>query len=436
MYQAGLIGRTGNDRRIDELEIAAMRSDAEIIIQRTIQDVLPMKAVREVLEEIPLSKPVYVIAIGKAAWGMADEAARRLGSRIVEGIVVTKYGHSRGRIEGFQIMETAHPFPDENSMAAAGKILELADRLTEKEEVLLLLSGGGSALVEMPAPGLTLAEVTRVTEILLKCGANIVEINTVRKHLSAIKGGKLAKHLQPARGYAIILSDVVGNHPEMIASGMTYPDDTSAPDVMEVIEKYNLDVRENVLRILRKSEETLSSNITNIVKGNVEELCRAASKHTEELGYRSYILSADAGCEAKELGIWFSQAAGKIRGDNPWQLSRPCAVIVGGETVVKVNGNGKGGRNQEIALQAAVGLQDMKQTVLFSLASDGTDGPTDAAGGIVDGYTVKNLEEKGMNIEDYLNNNDAYHALKVINGLIMTGPTGTNVNDVTVLLVK
>ena len=291
MYQAGTIRRAGDDSGIYEVE--AMRRDAETVIQKTIEDVLPMKAVREVLEEIALTKPVYVIAIGKAAWGMADEAARLLGSRIVEGIVVTKYGHSKGNIEGFQIMETAHPFPDDNSMLAAGKVLELADRVTENEEVLLLLSGGGSALVEMPAAGLTLPEVTRVTEILLKCGANIVEINTVRKHLSAIKGGKLAKHLQPATGYAIILSDVVGNHPEMIASGMTYPDATDAPEVMEVIEKYHLDVGDKVIRVLEKSEETLVSNITNIVKGNVEELCSSAAEHVRELGYKPYIFSTN-----------------------------------------------------------------------------------------------------------------------------------------------
>lgn len=434
MYQSGTIERTGNDSGICEVE--AMRRDAETIIQRTIEDVLPMKAVKEVLEEIILTKPVYVIAIGKAAWGMADEAARILGSHIVEGIVVTKYGHSKGEIEGFQIMETAHPFPDQNSMLAAGKVLELADRITCEEEVLLLLSGGGSSLVEMPAPGLTLPEVTRLTELLLKCGANIVEINTVRKHLSAIKGGKLAKHILPAKGYAIILSDVVGNHPEMIASGMTYLDDTNAPEVMEVIEKYQLDVGEKVIRVLEKSEETLVSNITNIVKGNVEELCSAAAEHAKELGYKPYIFSTNAGCEAKELGKWFARAAKLIRKSNPWKLDIPCAVIIGGETVVKVTGNGLGGRNQELALQTAEGIQEMEKIVLFSLASDGTDGPTDAAGGIVDGYTVKILEEKGMNIEEFLQDNDAYHALQEIDGLIMTGPTGTNVNDVTVLLIK
>lgn len=434
MYQAGTIRRTGDDSGVCEVD--AMRRDAETVIRRTIEDVLPMKAVREVLEEITLSKPVYVIAIGKAAWGMADEAARLLGTRIVEGIAVTKYGHSKGFIEGFQIMEAAHPFPDENSMTAAGKVLELAERVTENEEVLLLLSGGGSALVEMPAPGLTLPEVTRVTEILLKCGANIVEINTVRKHLSAIKGGKLAKHLQPATGYAIILSDVIGNHPEMIASGMTYPDATDAPEVMEVIEKYHLDVGDKVIRVLEKSEETLVSNITNIVKGNVEELCSSTAAHVRELGYTPYIFSTGVDCEAKALGKWFARAAKAIREDNPWKLELPCAVIVGGETVVKVTGNGLGGRNQEIALQAAEGIREMEKTVLFSLASDGTDGPTDAAGGIVDGRTVKALEKKGMDIREYLEDNDAYCALREVDSLIMTGPTGTNVNDVTVLLMK
>ena len=274
-----------------------------------------------------------------------------------------------------------------------------------------------------------------VTTILLKCGANIVEINTVRKHLSAIKGGKLAKHIQPAGGYAIILSDVVGNHPEMIASGMTYADDTNAPEVMEVIEKYHLDVGDKVIRVLEKAEETLVSNITNIVKGNVEELCSAA-EHARELGYKPYVFSTSTGCEAKELGKWFAETAKMIRKNNPWKIETPCAVIIGGETVVKVIGNGLGGRNQEIALQTAAGIQGMDKTVLFSLASDGTDGPTDAAGGIVDGYTVKALEEKGMDIGEYLMDNDAYHALREIDGLIMTGPTGTNVNDVTVLLIK
>lgn len=433
MYQTGAVRRAGDDYCADGIE--AMRRDAAFIIEKTIEDVLPMKAVRETIAKLELNKPVYVIAIGKAAWGMADEAARLLNGRIAEGIVVTKYGHSKGNIEGFRILESAHPFPDENSVIAAREVLGLADKVTEKEDVLLLLSGGGSSLVEMPAPGLSLAEVKKLTEILLKCGANIVEINTVRKHLSAIKGGKLAKHLMPARGYAIILSDVVGNHPEMIASGMTYLDDTSAPEVMEVIKKYHLDVGDNVLRVLEKSQATLVNNITNIVKGNVEELCRAAAKHADEAGYTPYVVAEDVECEAGVLGNWFSSMARSIL-DKKEGVKLPCAIIAGGETVVKVNGTGLGGRNQEIALWAAAGIQGLENIVLFSLASDGTDGPTDAAGGIVDGETVKKLREKRLDIQAVLAENDSYHALEKIGGLILTGPTGTNVNDVTVMLIK
>ena len=199
------------------------------------------------------------------------------------------------------------------------------------------------------------------------------------------------------------------------------------------------DMRTGALDIVIGSTQNAApfvSNITNIVKGNVEELCSSAAEHVRELGYKPYIFSTNADCEAKSLGQWFARTAKAIREDNPWKLELPCAVIVGGETVVKVTGNGLGGRNQEIALQAAEGIQGMEKTVLFSLASDGTDGPTDAAGGIVDGYTVKALEDKGMNIREYLEDNDAYCALQEVNGLIMTGPTGTNVNDVTVLLIK
>lgn len=434
MHQAGVAGRAGDD--CDREKLTEMRRDAQEVIARTIEDVLPMKAVRKVLQKIRLDKPVYVIAIGKAAWGMADEAARFLKDRIVEGIVVTKYGHSKGEIPGFRIMESGHPIPDENSVKAAGKVLELADRVGCEEQVLLLLSGGGSALVEMPAPGLTLQEVKHATELLLKCGANIVEVNTVRKHLSSIKGGKLAERLMPAEGYAIILSDVVGNHPEMIASGMTYVDDTNAADVLDVIERYRLDLGENVIRVLEKSSATPAANIVNIVEGNVEELCNAAALHAAAAGYTPYILSTSAKGEAKELGKHFARMAWDCLEANPMNLRFPCALIVGGETVVRVTGNGVGGRNQEIALQAAKDLRGRRNVVLFSLASDGTDGPTDAAGGIVDGTTAQEMEAMGMDVDEYLRDNDAYHALEKAGGLLMTGPTGTNVNDVTVMLIR
>lgn len=434
MHQAGAVIGAGDDG--DREELTEMRLEARAVIACTIQDVLPMKAVRKALKKISLDKPVYVIAIGKAAWEMADETAKVLKDRILAGIVVTKYGHSRGEIPGFRIMESGHPIPDGNSVAAAEEVLKLADRATCEEQVLLLLSGGGSALVEMPAPGLTLQDVKHTTELLLKCGADIVEINTVRKHLSSIKGGKLAERLLPAQGYAIILSDVVGDHPEMIASGMTYVDDTDAADVMGVIERYGLDLGENVIRALKKSTATLAANIVNIVEGNVEELCHAAARHAAAAGYTPYILSAGVTGEARKLGKWFARMAWDCLEENPLNLQYPCALIAGGETVVRVTGNGMGGRNQEIALQAAKDLRGRRKVVLFSLASDGTDGPTDAAGGIVDGTTAQQMEALGIDPEEYLRHNDAYHALEKVGGLLMTGPTGTNVNDVTVMLIR
>lgn len=413
-----------------------VRKDAEEIIGKTIEDVLPYNAVRQVLTEKAFEEPVYVFAIGKAAWGMAHEAAGLLKGKICKGIVITKYGHAKGPIEGFEIMESGHPMPDENSVIAAKRLIELAKEVTAQEKTLLLLSGGGSALVELPAHDLTLTQVRSATEVLLRCGANIKEINTVRKHLSAIKGGKLARYLMPSEGYAIILSDVVGNHPEMIASGMTYPDETSANDVANVLHKYGLEFGDHVTDVLLDSESTIVNNIENIVKGNVEELCSAVAAHAEEAGYHPYIMSASEEGEAIELGKRMANIAREIREGRAPQYQLPCAVIIGGETVVKVTGNGDGGRNQEIALSAAMEMRGIRDVLLFSLASDGTDGPTDAAGGIIDGNTAGNLEKKEINGYQYLSNNNSYYALKQVNGLIMTGPTGTNVNDVTVLLCK
>ena len=434
MYQEEAIMKTGNDKFSDEL--SGMRRDAEAIIRGTIEDVLPTKAVRKALREITLERPIYVLAIGKAAWVMADEAASILGNHIVGGIVVTKYGHSKGEIPGFRIIESGHPMPDENSVMAASEVLKMADKMTENDQALILLSGGGSSLAEIPAPGLTLEDLRNVTEVLLKCGADIVEINTLRKHLSGIKGGKLAKHILPASGCAVILSDVVGNHPEMIASGPTYTDNTDADDVMEVIKKHNLNLSDNVLEVLKESRETVVCNVKNIVEGSVDELCHAASAHAAKQGYSPYIIASDIGCEAKELGERFASMGWEYLNGKSKDVRYPCAFIIGGETVVKVTGDGLGGRNQEIALYAAKGLKGLDNVVLFSLASDGTDGPTDAAGGIVDGMTVQRMEDIGMDVEQYLYNNDAYHALKSVGDLIITGPTGTNLNDVTVMLVK
>lgn len=406
-----------------------MREDAFQIIQKTIADCLPDKAVRDSLQKLDFTGKVYVVAIGKAAWVMAQTAAVFLADRLEKGIIITKYEHSRGALDKFEIIEAGHPTPDENSVLGAGKAVELVKEATQEDTVLLLLSGGGSSLVELPMPGLTLADIQEVTRQLLFCGAGITEINVLRKKLSAMKGGKFAGYLKRAKAYSIILSDIIGDNDDMIASGLTYPDDSTAEEVKQIIEKYHLHLEKKVEDILLSSQPCRDIQIENHVVGSVKDLCRAAAEHARELGYHPYILTSSMQCEAKAAGKWIATYASS-------DYERPFAVIAGGETVVKVTGKGLGGRNQELALSAARQLNGREDALLFSLGSDGTDGPTDAAGGIVDGSTVSRLEQLGVDVEQMLKNNDSYHALKLVDGLIMTGATGTNVNDVTVLLCR
>lgn len=406
-----------------------MREDAFQIIQKTIADCLPDKAVRDSLQKLDFTGKVYVVAIGKAAWVMAQTAAVFLADRLEKGIIITKYEHSRGALDKFEIIEAGHPTPDENSVLGAGKAVELVKEATQEDTVLLLLSGGGSSLVELPMPGLTLADIQEVTRQLLFCGAGITEINVLRKKLSAMKGGKFAGYLKRAKAYSIILSDIIGDNDDMIASGLTYPDDSTAEEVKQIIEKYHLHLEKKVEDILLSSQPCRDIQIENHVVGSVKDLCRAAAEHARELGYHPYILTSSMQCEAKAAGKWIASYASS-------DYEKPFAVIAGGETVVKVTGKGLGGRNQELALSAARQLSGREDALLFSLGSDGTDGPTDAAGGIVDGSTVSRLEQLGVDVEQVLENNDSYHALKLVDGLIMTGATGTNVNDVTVLLCR
>ena len=406
-----------------------MREDAFQIINKTIADCLPDRAVRDSLQKLAFTGRVYVAAIGKAAWIMAETAADFLGSRLERGIIVTKYKHSQGELERFEILEAGHPTPDENSILGAEKVLKLVQEASEGDTVLLLLSGGGSSLVELPMPGLTLADIQEVTRKLLFCGAGITEINVLRKKLSAIKGGKLAGRLKGAKAYSIILSDIIGDHEDMIASGLTYPDDSTVQEVSAILEKYQLNLDERVEKVLLGSSPCQELRIENHVVGSVKDLCRSVAEHARELGYAPHILTTSMQCEAREAGKWLASYA-----DSDYR--KPFAVIAGGETVVKVTGKGLGGRNQELALSGAGRLSGRRDVVLFSLGSDGTDGPTDAAGGIVDGDTASSLERLGLKVDQVLEDNDSYHALERVDGLIMTGATGTNVNDVAVLLCR
>lgn len=406
-----------------------MRKDAYTIIEKTIADCMPDRAVQNALKGFYLSGGVYVAAVGKAAWVMAKTAADFLGDRLEKGVIVTKYEHAKGMLDGFEIIEAGHPTPDENSILGAHKVIKLLEQATREDTVLFLLSGGGSALAEAPMEGLLLSDIQKMTKQLLFCGAGITEINIIRKKLSAIKGGKLSGYIHGAKAYSIILSDIIGENEDMIASGLTYPDNSTAEDVRNLLEKYKLKTDEKVEEILLNSSPCKDVHVENHVVGSVKELCKAAATHAKELGYEPYILTDSMECEAKEAGKWITSK--ELRNH-----AAPFALIAGGETVVKVTGNGLGGRNQELALYAAKELAGQKDVLLFSIGSDGTDGPTDAAGGIVDGETVYKLKEIGVDVEEVLQNNDSYHALQKVDGLVITGPTGTNVNDVTVLLCK
>ena len=406
-----------------------IRQDAEKIWQEILHRIKPGNAVVRALEQIPLGGKLYVVAVGKAAWHMAKAAQNVLADRIETGIVITKYHHVEGEIPGFTCYEAGHPVPDENSFRATRAVLKLTEGLTEEDTVLLLLSGGGSALFEDPL--VSAEQMQDVTEQLLSSGADIVEVNTIRKRLSRVKGGRFATHCAPAKVCVIVLSDVLGDRLDMIASGPAYPDSSTCREALSIVEKYGLQFSHSVLQHLQIETPKEITNAEHHIIGSVGQLCRVASKVCEDFGYRPVLLTDCLQGQARDAGRWLGRAAREQA-----QKGEKVALIAGGETVVKVTGSGKGGRNQELALSAAAEIAGCKNVVLFSLGSDGTDGPTEAAGGCVDGQTLEKLEEKDLSLPEILQNNDAYHGLLASGGLIVTGPTGTNINDISIALIS
>ncbi|MBQ3764648.1 MAG: glycerate kinase [Synergistaceae bacterium] len=415
-----------------------MKQDMREILDGAIKAVLPENAVKEAL-----NNPVFtsrkdkgrliVASIGKAAWRMAKAASDILGSDIT-GAVVTKYDHSMGEIKGLEIFEAGHPVPDQNTIAGTQALLKHVKNLSADDTVLFLVSGGGSALFELPADGVTLEDMQDITGQLLSCGADIVEINTIRKHLSSVKGGRFAELCAPAHVFMVVLSDVLGDRLDSIASGPAAVDSSTSSQALEIVKKYNLKVKPELLKVLSRETPKELSNVTATITGSVTELCKAVSVLAKEKGYSPLVLTTTMTCEAREAGSFMASVAREVLTSGS-PVKAPCAIIAGGETVVHLTGKGMGGRNQEFALAAALGLDGLGGVVAASLGSDGTDGPTDAAGGIVDGKTAGILREKGISIPEVLKNNDAYNALKAADALLMTGPTGTNVNDVSVILI-
>ena len=406
-----------------------MRADAERIITQALWAVQPDGAVERALRHRTFTGRVVLAAAGKAAWQMARAARRCLGDRIEAGVVVTKYGHVQGPIANFRCFEAGHPIPDENSFRGTRAAVELVRGLGAGDQVLFLLSGGGSALFEDPL--VSAEELQGITGQLLASGADIVEMNTVRKRLSAVKGGRFAQLCAPAKVLSVVLSDILGDPLDMIASGPTCPDSSTCAQALTVAEKYRLVLSGEARALLAQETPKRLGNVEAEITGSVRELCAAAASACRELGYRPVVLTDRLCCQAREAGSFLASIARSHRDSR-----EPLAFLAGGETVVRLTGRGRGGRNQELALSAAAGIAGMEGVVIFSLGSDGTDGPTDAAGGIVDGETARRLEAQGISIHRVLEDNDAYYALARVDGLLMTGPTGTNVNDVAVALIR
>ncbi len=388
---------------------------------------------------------VFVVGFGKASAAMAQAAEQILGDKIASGYISVKYGHT-APLQKAQLHEAGHPLPDANSIAGAEKIVALLDQATADDLVICLISGGGSAILELPVPGVSLDDMRAMTDALLRSGATINEINTLRKHLSQVKGGQLARRTH-APIVSLILSDVIGSPLDTIASGPTAPDSTTFADALAVIEQRGIraqlpaSIHRHIERGAHgevldtpKAGDPVFARVQNVVVADNAIACDAALHAAEAHGFHTLLLSTFVEGEAREVARVFAAIAKEIAtADRP--IPRPACIVAGGETTVTVRGGGKGGRNQELALAAAVEIAGMENAAILSAGTDGTDGPTDAAGAIADGSTLARAAERGLGARTFLANNDAYHFFAPLGDLIMTGPTNTNVNDVMLVLV-
>lgn len=396
---------------------------------------------------------IYVIGFGKAAAPMAQAAAQVLGERLTEGVIVTKYGHgpddatSLGRIA---LCEAGHPIPDEAGLAAARRVVALAEQAGPDDLVLCLISGGGSALLTLPADGIGLADLQQATGALLRCGATINEINTLRKHLSQVKGGQLARLAYPATLISLVVSDVVGSPLDVIASGPTVADGSTWSDAWAIVEKYDLaqDLPECIINRLRagmagaiadtpKAHDQVFEHAETLIIADNAIAAEAALRKARAVGFNAIITSTFVEGEAREVAKVLV-GLGREIATFCRPVTEPACLILGGETTVTLRGDGKGGRNQELALAAALVLDqvpDSDRIVLASLATDGTDGPTDSAGGLVDASTVERGRQLGLDAAEHLKRNDSYPYLQAVGDMLTTGPTQTNVNDLMFVFV-
>jgi len=449
---------------LDNAHSAVDRKAREIVlrvIERTLQAVDPRKVIESKVTltgnllnvngktfDMTAFRRVFVVGGGKASGFMAEALERILGDRVSEGLIVVPRGTAdRFRVERVRFHEASHPIPDESSIIGALKILDLVSRVEEHDLVICLISGGGSSLMTLPCEGVSLSDKRKVTDKLLRSGATINEINIVRKHISGFKGGHLAKRVYPATLLGLLLSDVIGDPLEVIASGPTVPDSTTFGGAVSVLRRYGLweEIPDSVGKVLSEGESGLIQEtpkdddpafrrVHNVIIGNNRLACLAALGELKGMGLGTMFLTSFLEGEARDVGSTMGALAKEmLASGNP--LQPPVGVVAGGETTVTVKGIGIGGRNQEIALGAALKMDGLERAVLASVSTDGVDGPTDAAGAIVDGRTITRSQGMNLDAKKYLRDNDSYSFFSELGDLIHTGPTGTNVNDITILLV-
>ena len=441
------------------MNIARAKEDVLAIFQAGVKAVDPVQTIKKHLKleenRLTVREKTYnlsgfdrisVIGAGKASAAMARAMEEILDERLNSGLVITKHNHSLP-LDKVHVIEAGHPVPDEAGYRGAQKIVQFLEPMDEKDLIFFLISGGGSALLPYPHEGLTLENKQDVTKILLSVGANIHEINTLRKHLSHVKGGRLAKVACPATLISLILSDVIGDDLDSIASGPTVPDHSTFADCMDILDKFQItdrlpsvvvDILEKGIRgeieDTPKAGDSAFERTQNLIIGSNIMAVRAAEEKAGELGYNPLILSTFIEGETRDVARVHAAIVKEILSSgNP--IKRPACVISGGETTVTIHGKGKGGRNQEFSLAAAMDIHGLENVVVLSAGTDGTDGPTDAAGAIADGTTISRARKLGLNPDHYLFENDSYHFFEALDDLIITGPTYTNVMDLRIMLV-
>jgi glycerate 2-kinase len=441
------------------MDTTSARKDALAIFHAGVNAVDPVRAIKRHLglegDRLSVGKRIYslshfdeisVIGAGKASAAMARGVEEILADKVNSGTVITKYGHAVN-LKKVGVVEAGHPVPDEAGYRGAKKIVQFLESMDEKDLVFFLISGGGSALLPYPCEGLTLKDKQHVTKILLAVGANIHEINTLRKHLSQVKGGRLAKIAHPATLISLVLSDVIGDDLDSIASGPTVPDHSTFADCLDILSKYqitdklppiivdlfNKGIRGEIEETPKPGDPVFEQTQNLIIGSNIIAV-ETAKKKAVELGYDTLILSTFIEGETRDVARVHAAIAKEILSSgNP--INRPACVLSGGETTVTIRGKGKGGRNQEFSLAAAMDIDGTGNIVVLSAGTDGTDGPTDATGAIADGATVSRARELGMDPSHYLRENDSYHFFEALDDLIITGPTYTNVMDLRIMLV-